>query len=326
MKPLLKQARFLLEYLAVRILISLVQVLPIEVCDRLAQKLAFVFTHWIPLRARVIDENLAGAFPEQSAQWRLQKRKEMWHYLIIMAFEIAQAPRKIHETNWRKFVVLPKKTAITGPLVENRPTLLVSGHFGNFELGGFITGLLGFSTHTMVRKLDNPYLDRLVTQFRSRNGQYMLPKEGSAPMVQELMDNGGTITVLGDQHAGTKGCWIDFLGRPASCHKAVALFTLSGQAPMVMCICRRIGPLKFEITSPGTADPAQLPAELGDVKSLTQWYNDHIARAVRRNPEQYWWIHRRWKEKPVRKTRKRVAAAKCESPSIESQGSRSAAA
>jgi len=301
-----QNARYFSEYLAARLLISFVQSLPISTCDRLSHCLAYVFTNWIKIRRKTIDENLTAVFPDWSKEQHVKTVYGMWQYLIMMAFEIAHAPRKIHDTNWRKFVKLPNKDAITGNLVDDRPTLLVSGHFGNFEIGGYITGLLGFSTHTMVRKLDNPYLDRLVNDFRSRNGQFMLPKEGSAPMVQELMDNGGTITVLGDQHAGTKGCWIDFLGRPAACHKAVALFTLTGNTPMVLCICRRLGPLQFEISCPGTADPEALPPELGDVKSLTQWYNDHLANFARSYPEQYWWVHRRWKEKPVRNTKKRL--------------------
>ncbi len=298
------------EYLVVRLVISLIQVLPLSLCDRFAAGLAFLCTRVIKLRHKTIQENLKAVFPEWSEEKRQQVTHDMWHYLVMMIVEIAHAPRKIHETNWRKYVRLPDVSAITAPLVDNRPTLLVSAHFGNFEAGGFVTGLLGFSTHTMVRKLDNPLLDKLINDFRSRNGQYMIPKEGSAPMVQELMDQGGTITVLGDQHAGTKGCWIDFLGRPAACHKAVALFTLTGGTPMVLCMVRRLEkPLHFEIVCPGIADPENLPAELSDVKSLTQWYNDHIAEFVREHPEQYWWVHRRWKEKPVRKTRKRIEQA-----------------
>jgi KDO2-lipid IV(A) lauroyltransferase len=306
-KKIRKTIRHYAEYLAARVLLSVIQTLPLTTCDQLAHRLAFVFTNWLKVRNKVIQENMKNVYPEWDAGKRKQVTYEMWHYLVMMVFEIAHAPRKIHETNWRKFISIPDNSGITRNLLDVRPTLVVSGHFGNFELGGYVTGLLGFSTHTMVRKLDNPLVDKLVAEFRGRNGQYMLPKEGSAVMVQELMEQGGTITVLGDQHAGTKGCWIDFLGRPAACHKAIALFTLTGNTPMVLCLCRRTGaPLEFEITSPGIADPKTLDPELADVKSLTQWYNDQLADYVRRYPAQYWWIHRRWKEKPIRKTKKRL--------------------
>jgi KDO2-lipid IV(A) lauroyltransferase len=177
-------------------------------------------------------------------------------------------------------------------------------------MGGFVIGLLGMPSYTVARTLDNPHLDSFINAFRSRNGQFILPKDGSANAVQEVLSSGGILAILGDQHAGTKGCWVDFLGRPAACHKAVALFTLSANAPMMVSYCRQgREPLHFEIGCPGIADPLNLPPELRDVTALTQWYNDRIGEAIYQTPEQFWWVHRRWKEKPVRKTSKSKVAA-----------------
>jgi KDO2-lipid IV(A) lauroyltransferase len=79
---------------------------------------------------------------------------------------------------------------------------------------------------------------------------------------------------------------------------------------MMVSYCRQVKePLHFEIGCTGIADPLDLPAELRDVTALTQWYNDRIGEAIYKTPEQFWWVHRRWKEKPVRRTSKtRVAA------------------
>ena len=125
---------------------------------------------------------------------------------------------------------------MTSYLIDYRPLVAVTGHFGNFEMAGYVTGLLGMPSYTVARKLDNEHLDRFLNGFRERNGQFILPKDGSAPAIQKVLDSGAILTILGDQHAGTKGCWIDFLGRPAACHKAIALFTLSGNAPMMVCL------------------------------------------------------------------------------------------
>ena len=199
---------------------------------------------------------------------------------------------------------------MTGYLCDYRPLVAVSGHYGNFEMAGYATGLMGMPSHTIARKLDNPYLDKFVNDFRGTNGQFILPKDGSATMVQEVLESGGILTLLGDQHAGTKGCWVDFLGRPASCHKAVALFTLSGKAPMMVTYCRHTEkPLHFEIGCTGIADPLDMPDELRDVKRLTQWYNSRLGDAILDDPNQYWWVHRRWKAKPVRRTKQRREAA-----------------
>lgn len=297
------------EYLALQLVLSFVQVLPIETCARVCRFFAWLISDVIKFRRKIIDENLLGVYPDMPVEQRREISREMWYHLLLMGCEIAQAPRKVHDSNWRKYVYIRDKVQMTNYLIDYRPLVAVSGHLGNFEMGGYVTGLLGMPSFTVARQLDNPFLDEFINRFREFNGQFILPKDGSATAVQEVLDSGGILTLLGDQHAGTKGCWIDFLGRPAACHKAIALFTLSGNAPMMVTYCiHGDRPMHFEIGCTGVADPLELNEDLKDVTSLTQWYNDRIGQAIYDCPEQFWWVHRRWKEKPVRKTKKRMAA------------------
>lgn len=264
----------------------------------------------IRFRREIIHGNLLGVYPELSESDRDEMARNMWYHIIMMGCEIALAPRMIHDSNWRKYIYIRDKKLMTRYLTDYRPLVAVSGHYGNFEMAGYATGLVGNPSYTIARKLDNPFLDKFVNHFRGTNGQFILPKDGSATMVQEVLESGGILTLLGDQHAGTKGCWVDFLGRAASCHKAVALFTLSGNAPMMVTYCRHTDkPMHFEVGCTGIADPLDMPDELRDVKSLTQWYNDRLGDAIHAEPEHYWWVHRRWKEKPVRQSKKRRQTA-----------------
>ena len=293
------------EFLILQLVLSVVQVLPIDFCARCCRWLAWFVTDVVKFRRKVIDGNILGVYPDMPENERQALTRKMWYHLFLMGCEIAQAPRKIHDSNWRKYVYIRDKFQMTNYLVDYRPLVTVSGHVGNFEFGGYFTGLLGMPSFTVARKMDNPYIDRFINRFRGQNGQFIFPKDGSATAVQEVIDSGGILMLLGDQHAGTKGCWIDFLGRPAACHKAVALFTLSGNAPMMVSYCKQADrPLHFEIGCTGIADPLELEDELRDVKKLTQWYNDRLADVIYECPEQFWWVHRRWKEKPVRKTKK----------------------
>ena len=294
------------QYLLVQIVISVIQIMPIEMCARMCRFLAWLVCDKIGFRRKVIRENVLGVYPDASEERIAHLSREMWYHLFLMTCEIAHAPRKIHDTNWRKHVFIRDKVRMTEYLIDYRPLIAVSGHFGNFEMAGYVTGLLGMPSYTVARKLDNEYLDQFLNRFRERNGQFILPKDGSAPAVEKVLASGGILTILGDQHAGTKGCWIDFLGRPAACHKAIALFTLSGNAPMMVSYCKHTDkPLHFEIGCAGVADPLDLEGSLRDVKALTQWYNDRMGDAILAEPEQFWWVHRRWKKKPVRMTRKK---------------------
>jgi KDO2-lipid IV(A) lauroyltransferase len=187
----------------------------------------------------------------------------------------------------------------------------VTGHFGNFEALGHVCSFWGFRTYTVARPLDNPYLHALVTRFRESMGQRILAKSHSAGQADEVLQTGGLLALLGDQHAGAKGCVIDFLGRPASCHKALALFALLNRAPIIVVTCQRAGrPMHFRMGLDALVDPATNPPEASSVEDLTQWYNDALEARIRQVPEQYWWLHDRWKDlKPRRRKKRRAAAA-----------------
>jgi len=294
-----------LVYLVVRLAICLVQALSLESCHAIARVLAWVACDVVRLRQRVVDDNLRQVFPDLADGQRRDLARRMWEHLLLMGCEIAHAPRKVHETNWRRYFRFNGKREMVEYLLDPRPTVFVSGHFGNFELSSYMMGLFGFPTYAIARPLDNPYLDRYVNQFRSTHGQFILPKDGSAAQVDAVLRSGGVIALLGDQHAGPKGCWVDFFGRPASCHKAVALFTLVSGAPLVVAYGRRIGgPLQFELGVAGIADP-QIPSEdQSGVKPLTQWYNRVLEEIILASPEQYWWVHRRWKGTPPKKEKR----------------------
>lgn len=295
-------------YALIRFVICIVQTLPLEFCHLLAKGLAVVATHVVRLRYGVVDDNLRHAFPQWDGAERRRFMRRMWEHLFLMVVEIAQARRKIHETSFHQYVTFTNKPLLVRYLLDPRPTVLVTGHYGNFEVAGYVVGMFGFPTFTIARKLDNPYLDRFLNRFRGSTGQYVLPKQGCAPQVEAVLDTGGTLSLLGDQYAGTKGCWIEFMGRPASCHKAVALFTLSSGAPQLVCYMRRLGntPMQFEIGLTGVADPESWAGELAGVKPLTQWYSRKVEEMILGAPEQYWWVHRRWKDRRGQR-RKRVA-------------------
>ncbi len=303
-----------LVYLLVRVVISVVQALPLSACARGAELLATLFCDVLGVRRRVVEENLLTAFPDLPQSERERIAWRMWRHLFLMSAEIAHTPRKVHRTNWREHSRIVHLETFVRTLLAGRPLVLISAHFGNFELGGYLMGLFGFPTYTVARRLDNPYLDRFINDFRGRTGQFILPKQGSRERIQEVLSRGGILTLLGDQAAGSKGCWVEFFGRPASTHKAVALFSLGNSAPTMVSYARRLdGPLRYEVGPEAIIDPADDGFELGSIPLLAQWYTDHLERLIGRAPEQYWWLHRRWKGEPsasaLRRLARRTAAA-----------------
>jgi len=297
-------------YVAVRVLICIVQSLPRSSCERMARRWSDFLANRIKIRRRVVRENLQMAFPDWSHDRCRDVACGMWQHLLLMVIEIAHAPRVLRKTTWRKHLRIHGMEEFVRNLWLDRPKVILSGHFGNFELAAYIFGIFGFRIFSVARELDNPLLDKFVTEFRESRGQKILPKKGSAPDVALVLQENGAIGLLGDQAAGPRGCWVEFFGQPASVHKAIGVFSLSSSAPIVVCTAtRRERLFEYDMRLEGVADPLSGAPEVTDLKSLSQWYTDLLERAIRRAPEQYWWVHRRWRGLPVKAKVKRRAVA-----------------
>jgi KDO2-lipid IV(A) lauroyltransferase len=297
-----------LVYVVVRISICVAQAMRIETGQRLARGLAWLFCDVLRIRSGVVDDNLAHAFPEMTTGERLRLARQMWEHLFLLVLEVAHSPRKIHETNWRDYVSLKNEKELVRLLLDDRALLIVTAHLGNFEVGGYVLGILGFPTYTVARTLDNPYLDRFVNRFRALTGQHIIPKNGGYDRILDVLAQGGTMTFLADQYAGPKGCWVEFFGRPASAHKAIALLALDNNARVSVCASRRLGrPMRFELNNYMAIDPHDVGNSLRTVRDLTQWYTGELEELIRATPDQYWWLHRRWKDTREKKREKKAA-------------------
>ncbi len=300
-----------LAYLVVRIFVCVVQAMRIETAAALARWLATLCCDVLRIRRDVIEDNLRHAFPELSEQQRRELTWRMWEHLFIMIVEVVHAPRKIHDTNWRDYITLHNADQMVRAFFDDRPTVLVCGHYGNFEVSAYVLGILGFPSYTVARPLDNPYLDRFLNDFRGLTGQYILSKTGSSKQVEAVLAGGGILALLGDQYAGPKGCWVDFFGRPASSHKGIALFTLGAEAPTIFAFIRRTDkPMHHVMGTDAVLDPRKISPDMRTVPSVTQWYTRQLEHTIRQAPHQYWWLHRRWKDtRPPKPSRERVQAA-----------------
>ena len=296
-------------YLAVRLLVAAVQLMPLDMGNSFCRMLAGVLTRLLPVRKHVLQQNLDVVFPDVDPSAKRHLSEAMWHHLLLMVCEVAWAQRRLHRCNWSRHVKFQDNRSMLRHLLSDRPMVMVTGHFGNFEIGGYLVGLMGVRSTTIARRLDNPFLDRWVQRFRSAKGQDMVDKQGCAPLIDEHLRQGGVLSLLADQHAGPKGAWVPFCGVLASCHKALALFAMTSSAPMLAVFTRRLGgrPMQFESGCLGVVDPQDDSAQHAhSVTSLTNWYNGQLEQIIDRAPEQYWWLHRRWRT-PPEKIAKRLA-------------------
>lgn len=299
-----------LVYLAVRSVLAVVQALPIHLARGVAKLLARL-AYTVDKRHReVARDNLRQAFPGQYSDAELNRLVlGVYEHFIGLVVEIAFLPRKLHVSNWRKYLDLIGGDKIIDGLTSGRPLLIVTGHFGNWEMAGFALGLLGFKTYAVARVLDNPYLERFLKSFRQKTGQTILAKKGDFDQMQELLENGAVIATLADQDAGPRGLFVEYFGRPASTFKSIALMSIEFNVPIVVIGTPKIAlPMTYEIVAEDAIEPTEYSSRPDAAKALTQRFTSSIERLVRRHPEQYFWLHRRWKHQPPVRKSKAVAA------------------
>lgn len=303
-------------YLAVRFVVCVLQMVSPRIAYALGDALARLAHALVKGRRRIALENVRAAFPELPDSEVERLVREMFRHFARSLVELTFLPRKLHIINWRKHIALESVAVPT--LLRDRAVLIVTAHFGNWELAGFVLGALGFRTFAIARVLDNPYLERYALWFRQRTGQTILDKNDDYDRIVDVLKARGKVATLADQDAGPKGVFVDFFGRPASTHKAIALMALEYDAVMMVMgvprVCRAdhaqspnfdpsgpLAPLFYRVRCADIIDPREYADDPNAVKLITARYTAALEKLIREHPEQYFWLHRRWKHQPKAK-------------------------
>jgi len=301
-------------YLALRLAVCVVQAVPPALAFWFADRIAYLVYRFIPSRRRIALENLAAAFPELARDPGRADRtvRAMYRHFLRAAVEGLILPRKLHIGNWRAFVDLYPATGMPAALFSDRPALIVTAHFGNWEMAGYATGAMGFKTYAIARMFENPYLERFIRRLRQSTGQTIIAKKDDFDRLTAVMAGGGKIATLADQDAGARGVFVNFFGRPASTHKAIALMAIQFGALIVVTGVPRVSRTgRATMAAPAGMDGTYYAVEVAEVidprdyadrpdavRAITERYTAGLERLIREHPEQYLWLHRRWKHQP----------------------------
>jgi len=173
--------------------------------------------------------------------------------------------------------------------------LVLAAHYGNWELLAASHALSAYPLSVVVRPLDHPLMDRLVDRFRRRSGVELIGKRRALGEILDALRRGRMVGILLDQNASRgEGVFAPFFGVPASTSKGLALISLRTGAPVLPIFIRRMEDGRHRVQ----ADPViEAPAD-GDVGAYTAAFNRCIETAIRRAPEQWFWMHNRWKTRP----------------------------
>jgi Kdo2-lipid IVA lauroyltransferase/acyltransferase len=291
-------ARASFEYGVARALLGALRALPLGAATAIAASVVGV----VPLVAsrlrRIGLDNLAHAFPESDAEWRSRVLREAFRNLGRLGAEVAHFDEldanRLHEIVgffddeseriWRESCTL-------------RSAIVATGHFGNWELLAHARGLLARPIHLVHRPLRNPRVDDLVSAIRGRGGTGVIYKHAAAREILRKLRDGALVAIPIDQHApGAEGAPIPFFGRPAATTLGPARLAQIARVPIYMAVLVREGTTnRHRICmrpSHPPPPPGKDPALLVDLTTrLVREFED----VVRAHPEQWLWMHRRWR-------------------------------
>ena len=244
-------------------------------------------------------ENLRASFPEKSEQWIQQTGQRSFEQIAMLAMDVLFTPKLVKKENWRDYSSYKNVEKVKWLMQEGKGLLMVTAHYGNFEIIGYILGLFGFNIYSVARPLDNKFISRYLYGVRELAGQKILDKKGAAKQMEEIVSSGATLCLIADQDAGRKGIFVDFFGRKASTYKSIGLLAITKNIPIVVGCSRRINnQFKFEIVVNRIIFPEEWENKSNPLEWITAEYTSAIEAFIREDPSQYWWLHRRWKHRP----------------------------
>lgn len=287
--------RHRIEYALVRGVTALVRRLPQGGATRLGHLIGWL-AYLIDARHRRITlENLAATFPERSVQERTRIAREVF----------AHFGRKLIELLWFSGLPVDRQLALVefvgAEHIEEarragKGVLLVTGHFGFWELHALAHGLRLGPMAVVARALDNPLLDRLLIELRSSTGNAVIDRKGGLRRIMRALNANQSVAVLIDQHILTADAVkVDFLGRPAATTSAVAVLALRTGAAVIPAFSLPLNDGRYRLIY---EPPIPLPAGESPeaVRDLTQRCTKVLEKYVRAHPERWLWMHRRWRD------------------------------
>ena len=255
---------------------------------RYAHKLAQIFYNHLVIRQKEARKNIAIAFPRYSEARRELILKNSYIFFIRNTMQFLSFPRGYQDAA----ITVNGKEYLDEALAKKRGVILVTGHFGVWEIMLAWFGLNHYSILAVGQKQKNSGADTFVNQLREDTGIKMIPRKSPLEFMYEALANNRILTLGSDQDAKKRGVFVKFFNLPASTPKGAARFHLEYGSPMIFATCH------LEKQNNHVLEILPIPTDSNlTVSLITQSFTSMLEKIITVYPEQYFWFHRRWKTK-----------------------------
>ena len=274
-------------YGALSVLSSILKILSVRKLHILSQNIASILFNYIPKRKNTALKNLKIAFPDKSDEWINTTLKKCYSFFTYNFLQFLAFP---FDPNSIEIEVVGKKY-LNNAINENSGTVLVSAHFGSWEILGYWFGINNYPLVGIAQKQKNKGANLFFEEKRQLSGTKQVYRKSSMDSLYEILNANKILGLVSDQDARGKGVFVDFFNKPASTHKGAALFHLNTNASLIFGICVQKDIEKYRI------EFIPINPKKKSTEDITQLYTTIIEQSIKKYPEQYFWFHNRWKTK-----------------------------
>lgn len=293
-----------LEYVPVYWIILFSRLIPFKVFGLFSYILGSLLYILVPSRRNIAIDNIQKAFKDEKNEKEVKKlahRSFISFFIMIsevlkLRFSLKERPEIEQliriDDDVRDLFKKAKKVHD-----ESGGCIFVTPHIGNWEILPYVSSLVGIELAILVRPLDNVYLEKLIYADRASTGQLVIPKRNAFLNLKKILRQGKSIGILPDQGM-MRGIEVDFFGRNATNTPVPALLSIMFQKPIVVvACCRKAGSFHFDgFVSDPIWPTENHKNEKEEIFRITRKINKEMEKIIRQYPEQYLWIHRRWKQ------------------------------
>ncbi len=282
------------EYAATRLIAGTLSGLPSGAASGLGHGLGSL-ARKAGLRRAVAEEHVAASFPDQDADWVAATVRDCYRHFGREVSEIARLFRFGTDGLTASLALDANAEEHVARMRAGCGTIFVTGHLGNWEIGGAYLSSLGVPVAAIVKRQSNARFDEWLQESRRRAGVEPVYMEDAMRAIPRLLKRGTTVAIVADQAAGAGGETVTFFGRPASTFRGPARLALATGAPLIFGSLIRAG-AKYRVAIDACEEPER-PADgiAARARYLTESWVRRLEACVRETPEQYLWFHRRWK-------------------------------
>ena len=290
---------YFVQYVLVRLAMALYTLVPASKAYTLGFRFASSIYPLFKMRNQVAIDNILQAKITADPSKAAQIARHSFCHFIGHLLEALKVPQVISEKNWKEHIVYDVKDVGNWNMLMlnlDTPIILLTGHLGSWEAA---VTIVPFTRPMMpvARAMDNPMLVRFLKKSHFRGNVTIISKKNgfTGDIMRTWKSTKAALTIVMDQHAGHEGIKVDFLGRPASTHTSPARIHLASGAPMIVGAFLREGLFKYRMIGEPPIQFTPTGNKEKDIETLLIEMNQRLGNLIRKYPEQYLWMHKRWR-------------------------------